>query len=144
MKIYGGLVGGVGPPEIIPEQVVAVHLGFEAGDVTVTKVLAEFIDFLQLQQVDSQDLDCLHHLRGGRRGEPRCLYHIPLLLRPPSPRGQEPMPSPRYMLSHQRGLNFHDQLPIAGCLEPTVVTAALGQWWYSESGTGLKGRRPGP
>lgn len=79
MKIYGGLVGGIGPPEIIPEQVVAVHLGFEAGDVTVTKVLAEFIDFLQLQQVDSQDLDCLHHLWGGRRGEPRCLCHIPLL-----------------------------------------------------------------
>lgn len=66
MKVYGGLVGGVGPPEVIPEQVITVHLGFEAGDVAVTKVLAEFIDFLQLQQVDSQDLDCLHHLYTAR------------------------------------------------------------------------------
>ena len=56
MKVYGGLVGGVGPPEVIPEQIITVHLGFEAGDVPVTKVLAEFIDFLQLQQVDSQHL----------------------------------------------------------------------------------------
>lgn len=53
MKVYGGLVGGVGPPEVVPEQIITVHLGFEAGDVPVTKVLAEFIDFLQLQQVDS-------------------------------------------------------------------------------------------
>lgn len=48
VKVYGGLVGGVGAPEVIPEQVVAVHLGFEAGDVTVAKVFAEFVDFLQL------------------------------------------------------------------------------------------------
>lgn len=79
MKVYGGLVGGVGSPEIIPEQVITVHLGFEAGDVTVTKVLAEFIDFLQLQQVDSQDLDCLHHLRRGRRGETRFSITFPSL-----------------------------------------------------------------
>lgn len=79
MKVYGGLVGGVGSPEIIPEQVIAVHLGFEAGDVTVTKVLAEFIDFLQLQQVDSQDLDCLHHLWRGRRGETRFSITFPSL-----------------------------------------------------------------
>lgn len=53
MKVYGGLVGGVGPPKVVPEQIITVHLGFEAGDVPVTKVLAEFIDFLQFQQVDS-------------------------------------------------------------------------------------------
>lgn len=83
MKVYGGLVGGVGPPEVIPEQVITVHLGFEAGDVAVTKVLAEFIDFLQLQQVDSQDLDCLHHLWKGRSGELRCLDCSPLDALPP-------------------------------------------------------------
>ena len=79
MKIYGGLVGGVGSPEIIPEQVITVHLGFEAGDVTVAKVLAELVDFLQLQQVDSQDLDCLHHLRRGRTGEPGVPVTFPSL-----------------------------------------------------------------
>lgn len=85
VKVYGGLVGGVGAPEVIPEQVVAVHLGFEAGDVTVAKVFAEFIDFLQLQQVDPQDLDCLHHLgRGGGAVSPGvCL--TPPSLKSPAP-----------------------------------------------------------
>lgn len=42
-----------------------MHLGFEAGDVTVAKVLAQLIDLLQLQEVDAQHLDRLHHLRKG-------------------------------------------------------------------------------
>lgn len=108
MKVYGGLVGGVGSPEVIPEQVIAVHLGFEAGDVPVTKVLAEFIDFLQFQQVNSQDLDCLHHLGRGGRGEPRCSYDPPpaaLISRAPSPPGGEAHPRPRYKLSHPSDLN---------------------------------------
>jgi len=73
VKVYGGLVGGVGSPEVVPEQIITVHLGFEAGDVPVTKVLAEFIDFLQLQQVDPQHLDRLHHLWRGKIGELRCV-----------------------------------------------------------------------
>lgn len=56
-----------------------MHLGFEAGDVPVTKVLAEFIDFLQLQQVDSQHLDRLHHLwRRKDRGAQVCPDSSPL------------------------------------------------------------------
>lgn len=39
-----------------------MHLGFEAGDVAVAKVFAQLVDLLQLQEVDAQHLDCLHHL----------------------------------------------------------------------------------
>ena len=42
-----------------------MHLGFEAGDVAVAKVLAQLVDLLQLQEVDAQHLDRLHHLRKG-------------------------------------------------------------------------------
>lgn len=43
-----------------------MHLGLEAGDVAVTEVLAELVHLLQLQQVDTQHLDRLHHLARGR------------------------------------------------------------------------------
>lgn len=43
-----------------------MHLGFEAGDVAVAKVLAQFVDLLQLQEVDAQHLDCLHHLHASK------------------------------------------------------------------------------
>lgn len=36
----------IGTSEVIPEEVVAVHLGLEASDVTIAEVLAEFIDLL--------------------------------------------------------------------------------------------------
>ena len=42
-----------------------MHLGFEAGDVAVAKVLAQLVDLLQLQEVDAQHLDRLHHLHKG-------------------------------------------------------------------------------
>lgn len=44
-----------------------MHLGFEAGDVTVAKVLAQLVDLLQLQEVDAQHLDRLHHLHEGTK-----------------------------------------------------------------------------
>lgn len=46
-----------------------MHLGFEAGDVTVAEVLAQLIDLLQLQEVDTQHLDRLHHLHRGTRAK---------------------------------------------------------------------------
>lgn len=46
-----------------------MHLGFEAGDVAVAKVLAQLVDLLQLQKVDAQHLDCLHHLCTGTMAE---------------------------------------------------------------------------
>jgi hypothetical protein len=49
-----------------------VHLGLEAGDVAVAEVLAELVDLLQLQKVDPQHLDGLHHL--GRERERRGIY----------------------------------------------------------------------
>lgn len=42
-----------------------MHLGFEACDVAVAKVLAQLVDLLQLQEVDAQHLDRLHHLCKG-------------------------------------------------------------------------------
>lgn len=44
-----GVCGRVGSPEVITEEVVAVHLGLEAGNVAVAEILTELIDFLQLQ-----------------------------------------------------------------------------------------------
>jgi hypothetical protein len=46
-----------------------VHLGLEAGDVAVAEVLAELVDLLQLQKVDPQHLDGLHHLGRERERE---------------------------------------------------------------------------
>ena len=64
-----GVRGRVGPAQVIAKQVVAVHLGLEAGDVAVAEVLAELVDLLQLQKVDSQHLDGLHHLGRERERE---------------------------------------------------------------------------
>lgn len=52
----------VGSSQVIPQEVVAVHLRLEAGDVTVAEIFTELIDLLQLQQVDPQHLNGLHHL----------------------------------------------------------------------------------
>lgn len=52
----------VGSSQVIPQEVVAVHLCLEAGDVTVAEIFTELIDLLQLQQVDPQHLNGLHHL----------------------------------------------------------------------------------
>lgn len=35
------------PSQVVPEEVVTVHLGFEAGDVTVAEVFTELIDLFQ-------------------------------------------------------------------------------------------------
>jgi len=47
----------------IPEEVFALHLPLEAGDVSVAEVLAELLHLLQLQQVDPQHLDGPDHLK---------------------------------------------------------------------------------
>lgn len=64
-----GVRGRVGPAQVIAKQVVAVHLGLEAGDVAVAEVLAELVNLLQLQKVDPQHLDGLHHLRRERQSQ---------------------------------------------------------------------------
>lgn len=43
---------GVGSSQVVPQEVVAVHLGLEAGDITVAEIFTELIDLLQFQQVD--------------------------------------------------------------------------------------------
>lgn len=57
------LYGGVGAPRVATQQSLAVHLGLEAGDVAAAEVFAEVAHLLQLQQVDPQHLDGLHHLQ---------------------------------------------------------------------------------
>ena len=47
---------------VAPEEVLALHLALEAGDVAVAKVLAEVLHLLQLQEVYPQDLNRLDHL----------------------------------------------------------------------------------
>lgn len=41
-----GVCWRIGSSEVVTEEVVAVHLGLEAGDVTVAEILTELIDFL--------------------------------------------------------------------------------------------------
>lgn len=36
----------IGSSEVVAEEVIAVHLGLEAGDVAVAEILTELIDFL--------------------------------------------------------------------------------------------------
>ena len=48
---------------VVPEEVLALHLPLEAGDVAVAEVLAQLLHLLQLQQVDSQHLDSSDHLK---------------------------------------------------------------------------------
>ncbi len=43
-----------------------MHLGLEAGDVTVAEVFTELVHLLQLQQVNPQHLDRLHHLHNTK------------------------------------------------------------------------------
>ena len=40
----------------IPEEVLALHLALETGDVSVAKIFAKLLDLLQLQQVYPQHL----------------------------------------------------------------------------------------
>ena len=49
-------------PVIAAQQILALHLALEAGDVTVAEVLAELLHLLQLEQMDPQHLDGLDHL----------------------------------------------------------------------------------
>lgn len=52
LHVEAGVGRGVGSAQVVPQQVVAVHLGLEAGDITVAEVFTELIDLLQFQQVD--------------------------------------------------------------------------------------------
>lgn len=52
LHVEAGVGWGVGSTQVVPQQVVAVHLGLEAGDITVAEVFTELIDLLQFQQVD--------------------------------------------------------------------------------------------
>lgn len=56
------LHGGVGAAQVSAQQGLAVHLGLQTGDVAAAEVLAQLVHLLQLQQVDPQHLDGLHHL----------------------------------------------------------------------------------
>ena len=47
------------------EEVFALHLALEAGDVAVAEVLAQLLHLLQLEQVYSQHLDGFDHLKSG-------------------------------------------------------------------------------
>jgi hypothetical protein len=46
-----------------PEEILALHLALETGDVSVAEILAELLHLFQLQQVDPQHLDCSDHLK---------------------------------------------------------------------------------
>ena len=43
-------------PALTPQQVLTLHLSFEAGDVPVAKVFAQLLDLLQLEQMNPQHL----------------------------------------------------------------------------------------
>jgi hypothetical protein len=46
-----------------PEEILALHLALETGDVSVAEILAELLHLLQLQQVNPQHLDRSDHLK---------------------------------------------------------------------------------
>lgn len=46
LHVETGVCWRIGPSEVVTEEVVAVHLGLEAGDVTVAEIFTEFIDLL--------------------------------------------------------------------------------------------------
>lgn len=52
LHVEAGVGRGVGSSQVVPQEVVAVHLGLEAGDVTVAEIFTELVDLLQFQQVD--------------------------------------------------------------------------------------------
>ena len=54
-------------PVVAPEQVLALHLALQTGDVAVAEVLAQLLHLLQLEQVYSQHLDGFDHLQ--QKGE---------------------------------------------------------------------------
>ena len=56
-------VVAVVPAVVGPQQILTLHLPFEAGDVTVAKVFAQLLDLFQLQQVYPKDLNGLYHLK---------------------------------------------------------------------------------
>lgn len=61
------LHGRVGAAGLAAQQRLAVHLGLQAGDVAAAEVLAQVAHLLQLQQVDPEHLDGLHHLHIGKQ-----------------------------------------------------------------------------
>lgn len=46
LHVETGVRRRIGPSQVVPEEVVAVHLGLEAGDVTVAEIFTELIDLL--------------------------------------------------------------------------------------------------
>lgn len=52
LHVEAGVGRRVGSSQVVPQEVVAVHLGLEAGDITVAEVFTQLIDLLQFQQVD--------------------------------------------------------------------------------------------
>lgn len=46
LHVETGVWWRIGPSQVIPKEVVAMHLGLEAGDVSVAEIFTEFIDLL--------------------------------------------------------------------------------------------------
>lgn len=57
------LYRGVWTSWISTQQRLAVHFCLEAGDVAAAEVLAQVTHLLQLQEVDTQDLNGFYHLK---------------------------------------------------------------------------------
>ena len=57
-----GAVVAVVATVVTPQEILALHLAFEARDVAVAKVLAQLLDLFKLQEVDAQDLQGFDHL----------------------------------------------------------------------------------
>lgn len=60
--------GRVGAACFSTQQCLAVHLAPEAGDVAATEVFTQVADLLQLQQVNPENLNGLHHLITKAKG----------------------------------------------------------------------------
>lgn len=63
---YLGLHWGVRTSRLPTQQGLAVHFCLQTGNVPTTEVFTELVHLLQFKKMNTQDLDCFHHLEVGK------------------------------------------------------------------------------
>lgn len=75
LQAYLSMQGRVGAICLSTQQRLAVHLAPQAGDVSATEVFTQIADLLQLQQVNPENLNGLHHLITQAQGVTAVFEH---------------------------------------------------------------------
>lgn len=154
---YLGLDGGIRASRFSAQESLTVHFRFQTSDIATAEVFAEFINLLQLEKMNPQNLDRFHHLEAENTKAQRTRRHG---VRAPSPARR----SSRLLACTPRGhCHLHCQQQAwsdAGCqarADPSSATARAwrcGSIWCAgrrdspgdlgEPGAGPAGPRPAP